>query len=223
MESLTLKNIFQNNMSVHGFRYQMFNSKDVGPSIEAGYGPYTSINQAIETILSIFRDDSEAEAYTTTGYAPPLGLHFGVIDDNNVFTEYEYKSGAFAINNVGEGIVPVGSGGSGTITDVVKGKSTDNQPPTLVTGTVAYIPMAEPQVNGQGGTDGLMSASDKSKLDSLIEVLEPGIYNSDESFEVQGQGSADLTALQGQVARIINILGSLYDSNGNDAHFEITE
>jgi hypothetical protein len=68
-----------------------------------------------------------------------------------------------------------------------------------------------------------MSASDKSKLDSLIEVLEPGIYNSDESFEVQGQGSADLTALQGQVARIINILGSLYDSNGNDAHFEITE
>lgn len=137
-------------MSVHGFRYQMFNSKDVGPSIEAGYGPYTSINQAIETILSIFRDDSTAEAYTTTGYAPPLGLHFGVIN-NNVFTEYEYKSGAFNINNVNVGIVPVGSGGI-TLSDTIPtGSNGDIGSSTTALSTKGAYTLAQRIANSNSG------------------------------------------------------------------------
>lgn len=200
-------------MANNSFGYGFYSENIDKPSILTASGPYDSIEEAISSILSEYQNISPI-----TG-APPLGHKFGV-KTNGTYTWYTYKSGNFNLENVGIGIVPEGSGGG--ITNVVKGKSTDNEPPTLVTGTVAYIPMAKPQVNGQGGTDGLMSASDKSKLDYLIEVLEPGIYNSDASFEVQGQSSADVTVLQGQVNRIINILGSLYDINGlNDAHFEI--
>lgn len=138
-------------MSVHGFRYQMFNSKDVGPSIEAGYGPYTSINQAIETILSIFRDDSTAEAYTTTGYAPPLGLHFGVIDNNNVFTEYEYKSGTFNANNINVGIVPVGSGWI-TLSDTIPtGSNGDTGSSTVALSTKGAYTLAQRIANSNSG------------------------------------------------------------------------
>jgi hypothetical protein len=124
----------------------MYNSKDVGPSIEAGYGPYSNIESAIQTIQEIFRDDPTAEAYTATGYNPPLGLHFGVVNAG-VFTEYEYKQGNFNLANVGVGIIPVGSGG--TITDVKKGTTSSST--TLVNNGIAYIPMAD------SNTDGLMS------------------------------------------------------------------
>lgn len=216
-------------MNVHGFRYQMFNSKDIGPSIEAGYGPYSSLQQAIQTINEIFRDDPSAEAYTTTGYEPPLGLKFGV-ESNNIFTEYQYLKGNFSYNNTADGgssdpgIIVVSSkgGGNGTIIDVKKG--TTSQSTTLVTNNIAYIPMAEAPVNNVGGVDGLMSKEDKAKLDKLIEVLEDGLFNVDANFEVEGGDSSGSNAeLEAKVNRIIAILGDLYNSGGNDAHFEVTE
>lgn len=203
-------------MSVHGFSYYMFNSKNISPSIEAGYGPYSSIESAIQTIQEIFRDDPTAEAFTTTGYNPPLGLHFGVIS-SGIFTEYEYKQGEFTLANVGTGIIP-------TITDVRKG--TVSASTTLVNNGIAYIPMVT------SDTDGLMAKEDKAKLDKsysigsqFIEVYEDGIYNVDSNFGVEPSGvgisvngggsSQDINVLIARVNRIIEVLGDLF-SEGND-------
>lgn len=202
-------------MANNSFSYGFYSDDANKPSILAGVGPYNSMIEAITGVLAEYQD-------ITLSGTPPLGHKF-CVKENNVATWYTYKSGNFELSNVGQGIVAEGSGGgNGTITDVKKG--TTSQSTTLVTNNIAYIPMAEAPVNNVGGADGLMSKEDKAKLDKLIEVLEDGLFNVDANFEVEGGDSSGSNAeLEAKVNRIIAILGDLYNSGGNDAHFEVTE
>lgn len=209
---------------IRGFSYSMFNNNVVTPSIEAGYGPYESLQQAITEINKLFNEDFDTaneQGYNITGYAPPLGLKFGV-QANNTLTEYQYKHNinglGFTIENTtgnNPGIVVIGTGGSGTVMGVVKGVKNGSNNESLVDSgdNKAYIPMATSTV------DGLLSKEDKSKLNKLtstfIEVLEPGIYNVDANFEVEPVATSSTTGgdLEDKVNKIIGILGSLYSDN----------
>lgn len=204
-------------MSVQGFRYQIFNSKDISPSNEAGYGPYASIDQAITEILQIFRVPAQGESVperTVTGYVPPLGLHFGVIS-NGVFTEYEYKSGAFNQANVGIGIVPSGGsqGASITLSDnVPTGVNGDTGNSNVALSTVGAYTLAQRISSASGGsgvTDVKVNGSS---------VVSNGVAN------ITISGSTDLTPIENRLSRIEAILGDLMGVNANsDATFNVLD
>lgn len=146
---------------IQGFGYQFFNSvKDqtnnrFSPSIIAGYGPYNDLQTAITTILSIYNTDINKTNVTL--FAPPLGLPFGIISGGK-FTEYVYEKGNFEYANTAEGgssdpgIVPTGSGGSITLSDVIPtGQSGDTGSSTTALSTKGAYILAQTIANSNSG------------------------------------------------------------------------
>lgn len=95
---------------------------------------------------------------------------------------------------------------------------------TLAAGTNISLSMQDKTItiNSTGGGSGIPV--------DFIEVVEPGIYNIDENFEVEpvavassvvsGGSSGDI---EEKVNRIIAILGHLYDSSSGDGTFVISQ
>lgn len=184
---------------IQGFGYQFFNSvKDqtnnrFSPSIIAGYGPYNDLQTAITTILSIYNTDISKPNVTL--FAPPLGLPFGIISGGK-FTEYVYEKGNFEYANTAEGgssdpgIVPKGSGGSITLSDVIPtGQNGDTGSSTTALSTKGAYALAQTIANSNSGvTDVKVNnasvvttgvANIPAASDSALGVVQLGYTTSD--------------------------------------------
>lgn len=131
-------------MANNSFSYGFYSDNAEKPSVLAASGPYSSISEAISTILSEYQD-------ITMSGVPPLGHKFGV-KENGQYTWYTYKSGQFNLANVGVGIVPEGSGDSITISDSVPtGNNGDIGSSTTALSTKGAYTLAQTIANSNSG------------------------------------------------------------------------
>lgn len=131
-------------MANNSFSYGFYSDNAEKPSVLAASGPYSSISEAISTILSEYQD-------ITMSGVPPLGHKFGV-KENDQYTWYTYKSGQFNLANVGVGIVPEGSGDSITISDSVPtGNNGDTGSSTVALSTKGAYTLAQTIANSNSG------------------------------------------------------------------------
>lgn len=131
-------------MANNSFSYGFYSDNAEKPSVLAGTGPYSSISEAISTILNEYQD-------ITMSGVPPLGHKFGV-KENDQYTWYTYKSGQFNLANVGIGIVPEGSGNSITISDSIPtGNNGDTGSSTVALSTKGAYTLAQTIANSNSG------------------------------------------------------------------------